>query len=115
MNRYIKTLLFLLPKISIFVLLLIWVGIFKSLVLFGESHLYEPNKIIALIEFVITTLSVGFFTVNSIKETRIFINDHPGRESVVMKPFPSSCSHTHNLDSRDELGVKNEDRGVLLP
>ena len=44
--------------------------IFKSLIINGESYLYEPNRIIAGSELIIASLSLAYFSLKSFKEIK---------------------------------------------
>ena len=53
--------------ITIIVFMFHWIGIMKALVIFGESHLYEPNIVIAISELIMVCLATGWFILKSIR------------------------------------------------
>jgi len=63
MNKKIYDLFQGIMGISIIVFMGYWVIIMKSLIWFGEIHLYEPNTIIAIIEGTLASLSFAWFFV----------------------------------------------------
>jgi len=63
MNKKIYDIFQGIMSISIIVFMAYWIRIMKSLIWFGEIHLYESNIVIAIIEGILASLSFSWFFV----------------------------------------------------
>ena len=88
--------------ISIIVFMAHWIIAMKSLIWFGEHHLYEPNIAIAIIEGGFASLSLAWFFVT------FFYSCKSKLDEWYKVIAPRSNSPTASAEAEDLICVKEE-------